>query len=131
MATMLIFSALIPFTIVIIFTLYACFWDKLASYREASRSAAQLKLDKRRASTDKKGFVELVSCAACVISKFAQSIYFRHPSLSLAMKLQSNVLVLMNQIQSFRLRSPGVFLFGTQGPVKCATLFIDHQADPA
>lgn len=61
MTTMLVFSALIPFTIVIIFTMYACFWDKLASYRVARQSAAQLKLDKRRASTDKKGYVELVS----------------------------------------------------------------------
>lgn len=62
MTTMLVFSALVPFTIVVIFTLYTCFWDKLAGYREARRSAAMMRADKKRASTNKKGFVELVSC---------------------------------------------------------------------
>ncbi|KAI6183470.1 Sterol regulatory element-binding protein cleavage-activating protein [Aphelenchoides bicaudatus] len=59
MTTMLVFSALIPFTVVVLFTLYACCWDKLSIYQEARRSAAQIKTDKRKELTDKKGFIEL------------------------------------------------------------------------
>ncbi|KAI6197415.1 Sterol regulatory element-binding protein cleavage-activating protein [Aphelenchoides besseyi] len=61
MTTMLVFSALIPFSIVLIFTLYACFWDRWTSFRDARRSAAILHDNKN--TINKKGFVELAPLA--------------------------------------------------------------------
>ncbi|KAI6224453.1 Sterol regulatory element-binding protein cleavage-activating protein [Aphelenchoides fujianensis] len=61
MTTMLVFSALIPFTIVVIFTLYMCCWDRFTNFRDARRSAALLHTNKQ--SMNKKGFVELAPLA--------------------------------------------------------------------
>ncbi|KAI6224471.1 Sterol regulatory element-binding protein cleavage-activating protein [Aphelenchoides fujianensis] len=61
MTTMLVFSALIPFTIVVIFTLYMCCWDRWTNFRDARRSAALLHTNKQ--SMNKKGFVELAPLA--------------------------------------------------------------------